>query len=46
MLCQFDLNAFWNERVAPRKQLAQSKLRDVLLGYFECAVWFEFFLYY
>ena len=30
MLCQFDLNKFWNERVGPRKQAASSKLRDTM----------------
>ena len=30
MLCQFDLNTYWNENVQPRKQLAQAKLRSVL----------------
>ena len=30
MLCQFDLNKFWNERVGPRKQAASAKLRDTM----------------
>ena len=30
MLCQFDLNNYWNEHVLPRKQVAQSKLRNVV----------------
>ena len=30
MLCQFDLNTYWNDNVQPRKQLAQAKLRSVL----------------
>ena len=31
MLCQFDLNKFWNERVNPRKQAASSRLRDIMV---------------